>query len=379
MRNVPDRDELRRRRALAWVLLESPAVGAGIFRAETRLPVGVGVVALVLAFAGCSAQGAGIKEGRKPMGSLPSASTTATPEWLPWRPTAGTSVAPDSRESRLTELRRITQGWSVRHVAWSLDGGHVVVVATRPDEQESIFRVPTGAGPVVRVGEPMPGIRGVAVVGTEQTDRIVVATGGAPGLLVIDGPGSARPVKAVPFSVESIAPGPQGRLLVVSGERPPRLYDVDPAADPSRLQPLIAVDVAPIAPALSPDRAYVAFGRRASARGAGSLGLTSIEGRNPREMASFSGSIRSLSFHPSGRSLVFSSDHDASSFELYTMQIDPTSFAQPGRQSDGRVSRLTYGQGDVAAFAPDGRSIAFTSTRGGSTPDLYIARFVEEP
>ena len=65
------------------------------------------LLAFVAALAACSSAEPAAKE---PLGYMPTAVTTATPEWIPFSVRAGKSVAGDPRERHLTDLRQLTFG-----------------------------------------------------------------------------------------------------------------------------------------------------------------------------------------------------------------------------------------------------------------------------
>jgi hypothetical protein len=67
-----------------------------------------------------------------PMGLMPSAVTTAEPEWLPLAPRAGQRISEDAREARLAEPRRLTVGLDVTQLAWSPDARKLGCVARQP-------------------------------------------------------------------------------------------------------------------------------------------------------------------------------------------------------------------------------------------------------
>jgi Tol biopolymer transport system component len=88
-------------------------------------------------------------------------------------------------------------------------------------------------------------------------------------------------------------------------------------------------------------------------------------------------SIKAIRFHPGGKLLIFSSDRDRASFDLYAVALPDTLASPPSAGTP--VRRLTFSQADAPAFSKDGRSLAFTSRRAGPTSDLYVARFLEDP
>lgn len=68
----------------------------------------------------------------EPLGAIPSAVTTAKPEWLPWSVRAGKPVAMDPRERHLADVRQLTFGDGENAEAyWSPDGHSLIWQSTR--------------------------------------------------------------------------------------------------------------------------------------------------------------------------------------------------------------------------------------------------------
>lgn len=346
------------------------------------IAAGVGLIALGIlgASAGCRAA----EQKRRPLGEIPSAITSAVPEWLPRRATAGESVPSDEREAQLFDLRRLTSGWDVRRVAWAADGASLVVVGVRPTEKKAgVYRLPIFAGDVVRLSRDGDDVQSMAVGGGgDAGPRLVYRTATGSQLVDIGPDGSPRAVDTGKLAVEALSFGPDGTLLLVAKEgSTPKLFGA--GGDGSAPHAIVHDDVGPVEPALSPDRAYVAYGKRGRPGGADAVGIASIEGKSPTTVASTHGSIvRHLAFHPRGRLLAYASDRDRAGFDLYAVQFpDGVSAWNPGMPPS--VRRLTFAQGDAPAFSPDGRSLAFTSRRtassGGAGQDLFVARFTEDP
>jgi hypothetical protein len=74
--------------------------------------------------------------------------------------------------------------------------------------------------------------------------------------------------------------------------------------------------------------------------------------------------------------LLFASDLDAAGGEIYAADLAPDA---PATAGGARAERVTFAQAENPSAAPTGRIIAFTSRRGGPTPDLYLARWVDDP
>lgn len=316
---------------------------------------------------------------KPPMGQMPSASTSAAGEWLPWRVTAGTSVPSDDREERLFEVRRVTEGWIVQQIAWTPDGTNMLVAAVRPGERGlSLNMIPSSAGPATRLSRIGDEVRAFAVGGTKSAPRIVYSTPKGRGLFEVDAEGVVRQVEIGALSVDAATMGPDSKVFVVAKESSaPHIFSVE--LGDKAPKPILSTDVATIAPAISPDRSYVAYGRRETSGGARVLAYASIEGRSGGELATVDHALRHLSFHPSGRWLAFSSDRDTLAFDIYAVELPGTLSVMGGSGARGELHRLTFSQADAPSFSPDGRSLAFSSTRQGATSDLYVARFLEDP
>jgi WD40-like Beta Propeller Repeat len=87
------------------------------------------LLALAAVLAACSSAEPAPKE---PLGYLPSAVTTATPEWIPFSVRAGKSVPNDPRERHLTDLRQLTFGQGENAEGYfSPDGKRLIFQSTR--------------------------------------------------------------------------------------------------------------------------------------------------------------------------------------------------------------------------------------------------------
>ena len=72
---------------------------------------------------------------------------------------------------------------------------------------------------------------------------------------------------------------------------------------------------------------------------------------------------RALSSAPVGDVIAFTGRDERNRFDIFTVE--------PG---SGYISRLTQDQGDNKSptWSPDGRYVAFSSTRGGSSGSIYV-------
>lgn len=307
------------------------------------------------------------------MGQLPSAVTSAEPEWLPKRILAGRAVQDDTREPRLYQTRRLSEGLGVREIAWAPDGSFIAVVAKRAaDPKPRVFKLALGAS--FRSVEPEPisiegeAVSSVAIASTPTGPRILYVAGQS---LVEVGPSGRRTLDTAPYVALNIAVQPGTSDLFMVAKHPGGVGLVRTLPDGQKPRLLVVDHVEPGAPALSADTSYVAVAGASDKGNDPALLLTSTEGGQVRRLAQ-AGTFapRTASFHPGGRLLAFGSTRDRKEGELYLVQV----------ADGGGVERVTFQQGDTPAFSPDGRSLAFSSSRGkGGEADLYIARFLEEP
>src|SRR5262245_10472397 len=84
-------------------------------------------IALSLLFAACPPS----PPSKDPIGQMPTASTTAEPQWIPWRPRAGQAVDADPREKHFSELRQLTFGGDNAEAYFSADGHKLILQSTR--------------------------------------------------------------------------------------------------------------------------------------------------------------------------------------------------------------------------------------------------------
>ena len=313
------------------------------------------------------------------LGEIPTAVTTAEPEWLPQRVRSGKSIEGDPREAHFTEVRRLTDGYDVDELAFGLDSRVLVLVGRAPGSKVTQLRlIDLGTGTMAATG-----------AGTEPALGMSVARSGNEALFVVGATGAGQ---LVDFSVESLfrkadraapafatgnmivsraglAPdGTMAFLVAKSNEGGPLSLFAAPRGGTPGTKSL-ATGLAEVTPAVSPDRAYVAFVREKSAADQ-SLVVTSVEGRSPHDLAT-GARFASVAFRPSGEQVVYGSDRDREAFELYASSTR----AEPNAVGE----RLTFGGAKSVAFTTDGRQIAFTSKRAGGTFDVYVARYREEP
>ncbi|HTJ82505.1 MAG TPA: hypothetical protein VL400_12350 [Polyangiaceae bacterium] len=321
---------------------------------------------------------------RHPLGEIPSAVTTAEPEWLPPRVRSGKAEEADAREPHLTELRRLTEGYDIDELAFALDAKLLVLVGRAPGSKlTALFGVDLAKGTVEPLDTPNERALGLSVNGRGDEALVVLApaAAGAPpriedvsaAAIFAKAFGKAAPpaFTAGPLTISRAALAPDGSsayFVARSNDGPGLgLFASSRGAGPAGRA--LVSGLAEVTPAVSPDRAYVAFVRDASG-GQQSLVMASIEGRSPRELAA-GARFASVAFHPSGERVVYGSDRDREAFELYSTPL--------GTEPKTSPERLTFRGAKSVAFTPDGRQIAFTSKRAGGTFDVFVGRWREAP
>lgn len=105
-----------------------------------------GLVSLFIACAPAADKDA--NEPKQPLGQLPSAQTTATPQWIPFQIQAGKPVDKDPREKHLGEIRKLTFGGENAEAYWSPDGQKLIFQSTREGSGgcDQIYTMDLGTG-----------------------------------------------------------------------------------------------------------------------------------------------------------------------------------------------------------------------------------------
>jgi Tol biopolymer transport system component len=206
---------------------------------------------------------------------------------------------------------------------------------------------------------------------------------------------------AIGGSVHDGAPAwsPGGTHIAFSGERGDQtdLYVME-AAGTGRRQ-LTSTPAVENAPAFSPDGRTIAF--ETNRDGNFDIYLVDVNGRDPRRLTTSAADERAPSWFPDGQRLAFLSDRDhPNRFDLFTMRADGSDVVRltsdrptwsPAVSPDGTTIAMQAG-GDIElipaaggattrlttarangmspAWSPDGRRIAFVTTRNGR-PELY--------
>lgn len=322
--------------------------------------------------------GCGSPPAKQELGKLPTAVTTAEPEWLPFAIRAGARAEDDPREARIGELREIRGAGTVARASWASDGRSMVL-----ENELGVVVLDLSTGKIVRVSDagehPSHGVSagphgeyvlyatsasggpdGAKIVSVRRdgTDRKVLRAGSHP-FLVGDG---SRPLDAL-FCLTS------ARQLVL---QPIRATDADLSFDDATtLQSLGAVTDLSV----SADRTRAAWLTQDGGLQIASLGASG-EVRAQRGIGSQG--VSAPAFHPDGRHVVLSTTIDDLQPQLALVDADAVtqgSHANPARE------RITFADGGARApaFSRDGRYLAFVSGRAGpGSSNLFIARWRDE-
>ncbi len=360
----------------------------------------------------------------EPLGVLPSAVTTAEPEWIPWQVRAGKPVAHDAREKHLVEMRQLTLGDGENAEAyWSPDGHKLLWQSTRGGAAcDQIYEMDLGSGAVRQVSTG--GGRTTCAFFFPKGDRVLFSSTLAAGEACPPKPDRSQGyVWALdPFQIYSTKPDGSDRRLLVGG----RGYNAETTISPdgSRLvftstrdddlelytAKLDGTDVRRITHTpgydggafFSPDGSKLVW-RASRPKGAeleeyrsllarGLVKPTALEimvggseGQNARQVTRNGKANFAPSFLPDSRRVIFASNLDAGpsegrapNFDLYV--VDPD--APPTMEGTPPLERVTFYEGfdGFPMFSPDGERILFASNRFGSKPgetNVFVARWVE--
>lgn len=354
------------------------------------------LAAALLSLVACGAEPAKLE-----LGKLPSAVTTAEPEWLPFAIRAGARVPDDPREQRLADLREVAAAGNVSRVAWAADGRSVVL-----ENELGVVVLDLSTGKIVRVSEPSerpshgasagphgeyvvyaassgsaspPGrADGAKLVSVRRdgTDRVELGSGILP---VVVGDGS-QPLDAL-FSV-SFERASGGILVMQTLRASADALSFESASAEQTFGPVSDFTV-------SADRTRAAWLTEDGSLQVASL-AASGEVRATRTLGAHGVSVPA--FHPSGRHVVVSTTVDDPQAQLALVDlraVDADTGAEPGRAptppTTGRpAERITFANGGARApaFSPDGRYLAFVSERAAprtGTTHLFIARWRADP
>lgn len=313
------------------------------------------------------------------MGALPSAVTTAEPLWVPFRVRAGTEVAPDPRETHFAELRRLTTNGKAGAPVWDEAGAKILV----PDAGtcRSVATIDLAAAKGVRQAYSAP-IAAVTASGAasvcNDAQAEIPPCWPAAGLVgrtvtMVSDAFDCRWDKASAYNLSAAG----GRVAYI-GKSGADLDVFTAAADGSGAA-RVTSGGANASPRLSPDGSSVTWAHRGK-DGELHVWVADANGARPRQVTRDAKDDAQPTFLPDSREILYASDRDSAAmpphFSLYRVDPDGPLTASGGP----RVERVTFAEGvDAApAFSPDGRWLAFLSSRGDSAGlDLYVARWRE--
>jgi len=366
---------------------------------------------------------------REPLGQIPQVSTTAEPEWIPFRVRAGKEVAADPREKHFADLRQITFGGENAEAYWSPDGRKLILQSTRDGGKcDQIYVMDLGTGAVSRVsngqgkttcsyffypGGKEPGKERVLFASTHAQspecppkpdrsqgyvwplDEFDIYTANADGSNIqpfITGKG---------YDAEATIAF-DGSRLVFTSTRDGDLELYTAKLDGSDVKRITSTPGYDGGAFFSPDSKKLVW-RASRPQGAAleeykallgkgmvrpsklEIIVADADGQNARTVTKNGRANFGPYFLPDNRRVVFSSDMSTPegargmpNFDLYV--VDPDGAAGP----DGAppVERITHYEGfdGFPMFSPDGKHFVFASNRNEEKPgdtNLFVARWVE--
>ncbi|MCC6556490.1 MAG: PD40 domain-containing protein [Polyangiaceae bacterium] len=361
---------------------------------------------------------------KEPLGHLPSATTTAKPEWIPFRIRAGKPVQGDSRERHLTDIRQLTFGGENAEAYWSPDGQRLIFQSTRDGGScDQIYTLDLGSGDVKLVSTGK-GKTTCSYFFYPKPDRILYASTHASSPECPPKPdrsqGYVWPLDE--FDIYSANPDGSDLRPLITGKG----YDAEAtvAFDGSRMVFTSARDgdlelytsrldgsdirritstpgydggaffspdstklvwraSRPQGPALDDYRALLAKGLVRPSHL--EIMVAGADGQGARTITSNGRANFGPYFLPDSRRVIFSSDvgspagaHGVPNFDLFVVD----SQGAPGPDGVPQVERITFYEGfdGFPMFSPDGQHLVFASNRFGSRPgetNLFVARWVE--
>ncbi|MFT3773334.1 MAG: hypothetical protein QM820_48765 [Minicystis sp.] len=362
---------------------------------------------------------------RPPLGYIPTAVTSAQPEWIPFTIRAGKPIAADPRERHLTEVRQLTFGDGENAEAyWSPDGKKLIFQSTREGRAcDQIYVMDLGTGDIKRVSTG-GGRTTCGYFVFPSGDKLLYSSTLAAGADCPPKPDrSLGYVWALdPFQIyEAKLDGSERKLLVggkgynaettvsfdgsrmvFTSTRDGDLELYTARTDGSDVRRITHTPGYDGGAFFSPNGARLVW--RASrpkgpdleeyhallARGlvkptALDIMVAGSEGQNARAITKNGKANFAPSYLPDSRRVIFASNFDAGpsqgrapNFDLYV--VDPD--APPTTEGMPPLERITFYEGfdGFPMFSPDGEHIAFASNRFGSKPgetNIFVARWVE--
>lgn len=387
-------------------------------RAVRPLAVSLAIAAI------CACSPASEQKPREPIGQIPSANTSAQPEWIPFRIRAGKVVTPDPREKHFAELRQLTFAGENAEAYWSPDGQKLILQSTRDGLGcDQIFTMDLGSGDVKMVSTGK-GKTTCSYYLYPKGERILYASTHAAGAEC-----PAKPDRSLGYTwgldqMDVYTANPDGSDLKPLFTGPGYDAEATVAFDGSRLvftsvrdgdlelytAKLDGSDIRritntpgydggaffspdgtklvwragrPTGEALEDYKALLAKGvvRPTSVE----IIVSGSEGQNARFITKNGRANFGPSYLPDSKRVIFSSNVDsppthgkAPNFELYVINPD----GPPGPDGMPALERITfYDEFDgFPMFSPDGQYLAFASNRFGGKPgetNIFVAKWVD--
>ncbi len=391
-----------------------------------RLPGRPFLAATLLALATCTAAGCSAAKAKKgPLGLLPTAVTSAEPQWIPFAIRAGKPITHDPREQHISQLRQLTTDDASSAAVWHPNGRQLMVESGRSNSScGRLYNIDLSTAKTTRVS-PEEGWASAAVFASHGQGQVeprllfsfsekftppcaplgdrLLWTLPSCNIVSASADGRLTPVIAGPAYHGELSATARGDRLVLTSTRDgdPELYLAK--ADGKKLQRITRSAGYDGGGSFSPDGTKLVWHaeqlhgdaaeayREQLARGSVEprslvIMMASADGARPRVVNKLGRFNMTPAFMADSRRVVFASDRDspadrpAPSFDLYL--VDPEG---PVTSSGGpRVDRLTYHADFDGSprISPDGKWIAFTSSRLAQTPggtNVFVARLEAPP
>lgn len=378
--------------------------------------------ALAAGIAGCGGNEPNPKE---PVGAIPTAVTSAKPEWIPFAIQAGKPVEGDPRERHFKDLRQLTFGQGENAEGyWAPDGKKIILQSTRDGKTcDQIYTIDLVTGEQKRISSG-EGVTTCSYFLYPAGDRVLYASTHAAGPSCPPKPdrslGYLWPLDE--YEIYTAKPDGSDRKPLITGPG----YDAETtvAFNGSRLvftstrdgdielytAKLDGTDIKRITNGVgydggaffSPDSTRLVW-RASRPTGAEledyksllakhlvrptslEIMVATADGQNQRAITKNGKANWAPYFLKDSRHVIFASNVDAvvahgvaPNFDLYLVDAD----GPPGPNGVPVTERVTYYEGfdSFPMFSPDGQYIVFASNRFGSKPgetNLFVARWVE--
>lgn len=378
--------------------------------------------AIAAGVAGCGGTEPNAKE---PTGAIPSANTSAKPEWVPFAIQAGTPVEADPKERHLKDIRRLTfnQGENAEGY-WAPDSKKIILQSTRDGKTcDQIFTIDLVTGEQKRVSSG-EGVTTCSYFFYPKGDKVLYASTHAAGpncppkpdrslgyvwpldehdIYTANPDGSERkPLIAGPGYDAEATMAFNGSRLVFTSTRDNDLEIYTAKLDGTDIKRISNAPGYDGGAFFSPDSTRLVW--RAS-RPAGAeledyksllakhmvrptaleIMVATADGQNQRPITKNGKANFAPYYLKDSRHVIYASNVDAvmapgvaPNFDLYLVDAD----GPPGPNGVPASERVTFYEGfdSFPMFSPDGQYLVFASNRFGSKPgetNLFVARWVD--